>query len=142
MSAHDAAEPISIRGDPALTQLPSQGVRFALQEGAFYGDVAPDPSASDWIACRGEYPAAGELAGTIDRDCVEPGSLAPTLTRRGFTRAGCADYWPVFPSPYALELIDRAALFCATCHDQPRIRRWQGAKAFEQIITGLIDDPP
>lgn len=81
----------------------------------------------------------GEFGGLVDRDCAEPDPTDPTHTQCGFNYAGdCADYTPVFPSPYACKTFDAVGGFYGKCHDQPGLGKWPHAKKFAQVITTFV----
>jgi hypothetical protein len=108
VNAHDTAESISLHGEyPSLTLSIDEAALYTVEEGAFYGNIflnVKDESKIQWYACRGEGQAAGEFGGLVDRDCAEPAPGNPEYTQCGFHYAGdCADYTPLYPSPYACE---------------------------------------
>ncbi len=142
VNAHDTVEPISLRDKhPALVAAPSELADFPLEEGAFYGNLfAPNPDPPDWHACRGQDQAQGETGGLVDRDCAELDVLSdPTHTQCGFNYAGdCADYTPVFPSPYACRGYDPTGGFYISCHAQPGLKKWRNAKTYRQVITTFV----
>lgn len=141
VNAHDTVEPISMRGKhAALAVGPSEASEFPLQEGAFYGNVfTPDSEPIDWHACRGQDQADGETGGLVDRDCAEPDPTDATLSQCGFGWAGdCADYSPVFPTPYACKKFDPAAGAYGICHAVSGLKKWPRARAYRQVITTYV----
>jgi len=141
VNAHDTVEAISMRGkNAALIASPSELLEFPLQEGAFYGNVfASDAEPPDWNSCRGQDQAQGETGGLVDRDCAEPDPTDATHTQCGFNYAGdCADYTPVFTSPYACKAYDPTGGFYLRCHAQPGVKKWPHAKTYRQVITTYV----
>jgi hypothetical protein len=63
----------------------------------------------------------------------------PTHTQCGFNYAGdCADYSPVFPSPYACRQYDPAGRSYRGCHAQPGLKTWPHAKTYRQVVTTFV----
>jgi hypothetical protein len=140
VNAHDTAEPISLRGPhDSLAVSAGEAATFPLQEGAFYGNLFTGDDAIDWNACRGKDQAAGEFGGLVDRDCAEPDPLDPTHTQCGFNYAGdCADYTPVFPSPYACKSFDTELGTFGDCHNKAGAGRWPASKTYREVITTYV----
>jgi hypothetical protein len=140
---HDTAEAVSMRGKhEALTPTEEEAVLYTLEEGTFYGQLFSDDAAIPWFACRGEAQASTEEAGLVLRDCAEPESGDPTLTRCGFNYTGdCADYGPETPgTPYACKSFDDETTSYETCHDREGAGKWPRAKKFKQVITVYVSN--
>ncbi len=98
VNLYDVALPISLRGPTAaLSTTADERASWSVEEGAFYGEFfTPDNEPINWIACRGEGQASGELGELVNRDCTEPDPADPTRTLCGFHYAGdCGDFAPV-----------------------------------------------
>ena len=106
--------------------------------------AATGPAPIQWYACRAPDQAAGEFGGLIDRDCTEPDPADPTHTQCGFIYAGdCADYTPVFPSPYACESFDATGTYYTDCHTPIRARvSGRTRPGSTQVITTYVTNPP
>jgi len=75
----------------ALTADASEIADWTLQQGAFYGLLFTDSSASgpEWLACSGADVAAAE---SVNRICASPDPANPGFTKCGFTYTGqCRD---------------------------------------------------
>jgi hypothetical protein len=89
VNLYEIAETISLRGGaPELTLAVDEAEMFAVQEGAFFGDLFTDGDGPiDWNACRGSDQASAEFGGLALRDCAEPDPGDPTHTLCGFNYA-------------------------------------------------------
>lgn len=149
---------ISIRGPhKALKVSESEAADYAIEEGAFYGDVFQDAEEPlVWNACRGRNEASSE-SGDLDlRDCTEPDPANPGFTLCGFTYAGdCAD-WVKPKNAYACKKFrtpkphggdcagdevggpEYRGGYYEDCHDSPGLGKWPGAERFDEVITVFV----
>jgi hypothetical protein len=134
---HGVANPLSLRGaTQPLNTTPGEEAAFRLEEGAFYGDyfVAPGEPVQ-WIACRGQDKAAGDIGGLISRDCTVPDPNDPTHTLCGFIYAGdCGTFAPI----HACEHVSPDG-FYRKCQDRPGDEA--SADVFRQVITVFALSP-
>lgn len=95
ISGRDLATVISMRGHRrVLHASPDERDWFALEEGAFFGDMfTPVDQPIDWNACAGvDQVATPGAGGLTDRVCATQDPAHPGLTMCGFAFAGkCAD---------------------------------------------------
>lgn len=141
VNAFATTEAISLRGlAPELTVGIDEAELYAVEEGAFYGNVFTDPDEPlDWNACRGSGQASGEFGGLSLRDCAEPDPDDPSHTLCGFNYAGdCADFTPEFPNPYACRSFDAAEGIYGECHAEPGEGHWPSEKAYREVITVYV----
>ncbi|MGN6109048.1 MAG: hypothetical protein ACTHU0_28340 [Kofleriaceae bacterium] len=117
VNANDVVLPVSMRGPHRqLTATAEEKAGWSLQEGAFYGNYfTPASEPIEWIACRGEAQAAGEIGGLVDRDCAEPDPANPGKTLCGFTYAGdCGD----FAEEWACKSYSERGTYYTQCYDE------------------------
>jgi hypothetical protein len=141
VNLHDTAESISLRGNhPNLTVSLDEAELFAVEEGAFYGNIfTGENEPIDWNACRGEGQASGEFGGLALRDCTEENPDIQGETLCGFNYAGdCADFSPQFPSAYACKSFIASQGIYEDCHDTPGDGRWPMSKTYRQVITVYV----
>jgi hypothetical protein len=143
VNARDVALPISFRGPhPELAVSPDESVTWAVEEGAFFGNMfGPLNQPIQWFACRGEGQAAGEFGGLVERDCTEPDPAQPGFTQCGFRFAGdCGafddDRFHRYDERGACESFSERGTFYRSCHTSP-IQRFPrpGDREFSEVIT-------
>jgi len=133
VNANGEAESIS------LTVLGDELLLYPAEEGAFYGNVFNDTTASsddEWLAlstnaCSGEN---NDVAHEQARDCA---TLNPSsgLTYCGFNYAGdCRDFTPAFPTPAACSGYTGASGYYMDCHDEAGAK----GKKFREVITTYV----
>ena len=141
VNLHDTTEAISLRGNhPNLTVSVDEAELYAVEEGAFYGNIfTGENEPIDWNACRGEGQASGEFGGLALRDCTEENPDIPGETLCGFNYAGDCPYsHPQFPSPYACKSLDASQGIYGDCYDTPGDGRWPKSKTYRQVITTYV----
>ena len=135
VNLHDTAEAISLRGvAPQLTVSQDEAEIYALEEGAFWGNLFDEGPEIDWNACRGRTQAVSEEGGLGLRDCAEPDAADPTRTMCGFKYAGdCADFSPEFANPFACDDFDGSESGYGDCRSiDPMTGR---ARRYREVIT-------
>ena len=129
----------------------------------------PPPTTTEiqWYACEGQDKAANPDEGELtDRDCAEPTTtstcalagttcavdsdcptgdscnLAGTHTQCGFIYAGaCANYHPVFSTPYACDNFNVTGTYYTGCHHESADGVWPDP-GFHEVITTYVTDTP
>ena len=141
VNLYEVTETISLRGlAPELSLEGDEAESFAVQEGAFFGNLFTDGDGPiDWNACRGIDQASAEFGGLSLRDCTEPDPADPTHTLCGFNYAGdCADFSTRVPEPYACRSFDDEDGTYGDCHAGEGEGVWPGLRPYKEVITTYV----
>lgn len=123
---------------PALAIGEEEAALFALEEGAFYGNLfVHEDDPIDWNACQGQDELEADDGGLLLRACTEPDPDDPTRTMCGFNYTGtCRNFTPTIPEPYACKRFANGVY--GDCHDRAGDGRWPASRTYREVITVYV----